>query len=73
MKKEYDFSKMKEVKNPYAGKKKAVGINLSPEVIDYFKKLAEQTTIPYQKLIDLYLLDCVKHRKKPSLAWNSIG
>jgi len=41
MKKEYDFSKMKEVKNPYAGKKKAVGINLSPEVIDYFKKIAE--------------------------------
>jgi hypothetical protein len=37
MKKEYDFSKMKGLKNPYAGKKKAVGINLSPEVVDYFK------------------------------------
>ena len=43
MKKEYDFSKMKEVKNPYVSKKKAVGINLSPEVIDYFKKIAEET------------------------------
>lgn len=69
MKKEYDFSKMKEVKNPYAGRKKAVGINLSPEVIDYFKKLSEKAGIPYQKLIDLYLLDCVKHRKKLSLTW----
>lgn len=69
MKKEYDFSKMKEVKNPYAGKKKAVGINLSPEVIDYFKKTAEKSGIPYQKLIDLYLLDCVRHHKKPSLKW----
>jgi predicted DNA binding CopG/RHH family protein len=69
MKKEYDFKAMKEVKNPYAGKKKAVGINLSPEVIDYFKKLAGKTRIPYQKLIDLYLLDCVKHRKKSSLRW----
>jgi predicted DNA binding CopG/RHH family protein len=69
MKKEYDFSKMKEVKNPYAGKKKAVGINLSPAVIDYFKRLAEQTQIPYQKLIDLYLLDCVKRRKRLSLTW----
>ena len=69
MKKEYDFSKMKEIKNPYAGKKKAVGINLSPEVIDYFKRMAAQTRIPYQKLIDLYLLDCVKHRKKLSLNW----
>lgn len=69
MKKEYDFSKMKEIKNPYAGKKKAVGINLSPMVIDYFKKLAEETNLPYQKLIDLYLLDCVRHRRKLSLKW----
>lgn len=69
MKKEYDFSKMREVKNPYAGKKKAVGINLSPTVIDYFKKLADETGLPYQKLIDLYLLDCVRHRRKLSLKW----
>lgn len=60
---------MKEIKNPYIGKKKAVGINLSPEVIDYFKKMADQTGVPYQKLIDLYLLDCVKRRKKLSLKW----
>ena len=53
MKKEYDFSKMKELKNPYAGKKQAVGINLSPEVVDYFKGLADETGLPYQKLIDL--------------------
>lgn len=69
MRKEYDFSKMKMMKNPYASKKMAVGINLSPKVIDYFKKLAEETGIPYQKLIDLYLLDCVKNRKKLSLNW----
>lgn len=69
MKKEYDFSKMKEIKNPFAGKKKAVGINLSPTVIDYFKKMADDTEIPYQKLIDLYLLDCVKRKRKISLRW----
>ena len=69
MKKEYDFSKMKGVKNPYAGKKKAVGINLSPIVIDYFKKLSQESGIPYQTLIDLYLLDCVKHKKKPKFDW----
>lgn len=71
MKKEYEFSKMKEIKNPYAGRKKAVGINLSPKVIDYFKKLAQETGIPYQKLIDLYLLDCVRHRRKLSLTWTA--
>ncbi len=69
MRKEYDFLKMKEVRNPYKGKKKAVGINLSPEVIDYFKSMAEETGIPYQKLIDHYLLDCVKRKKKISMKW----
>ncbi|HEX5037723.1 MAG TPA: antitoxin [bacterium] len=69
MRKEYDFSKMKMKKNPYVGMKRAVGINLSPAVIDYFKKMADETGIPYQKLIDLYLLDCVKTRKKLSLNW----
>ncbi|MBF0105656.1 MAG: antitoxin [Deltaproteobacteria bacterium] len=69
MKKEYDFSKMKEIKNPYVNKKKAIGINLSPEVIDYFKEIAAKTNIPYQKLIDLYLLDCVRRRVRPSLKW----
>ena len=69
MKKEYDFSKLKEVRNPYPGKKKAVGINLSSEVLDYFKGLAEDTGVPYQKLIDLYLLDCARRRRKLTLKW----
>ena len=43
MKKEYDFSKLKEIRNPYRSKKKAIGINLSPAVIDYFKAMAEET------------------------------
>jgi hypothetical protein len=69
MKKGYDFSKLKEIKNPYAGRKKAVGINLSPEVVDYFRGLAEETGLPYQKLIDLYLLDCAMKRKKLMMKW----
>ncbi|MGA2812450.1 MAG: antitoxin [Candidatus Acidiferrum sp.] len=69
MRKEYDFSKLKELKNPYAGKKKAVGINLSPEVVDYFKRLAEKTGLPYQKLIDLYLLDCARKGRKLTMKW----
>jgi len=69
MKKEYDFSKLKERRNPYAAKKKAVGINLSPAVVDYFKALAEETGLPYQKLIDLYLLDCAKKGKKLTMKW----
>ena len=69
MKREYDFSKMKELKNRYAGKKQAVGINLNSEVVDYFKGMADETGRPYQKLIDLYLLDCAKKRKKLTMKW----
>jgi predicted DNA binding CopG/RHH family protein len=69
MKKKYNFPKMKEIKNQYAGKKQAVGINLSPKVVDYFKALADETGLPYQKLIDLKLLDYAKKRKKLKMKW----
>jgi len=70
MKKEYDFSKMKGRRNPYAAKlKKQVTIRLGVDVIDYFKELAKETGIPYQNLINLYLRDCVVSGKKPVLNW----
>ena len=48
MKKEYDFSKMKAVKNPYAKVlKKQITIRLNVETIDYFKNMAEELDIPY--------------------------
>ena len=63
MKKEYDFSKAK--KNPYISKlKKQVTINLNEEVIEYFKSMSEETGIPYQNLINLYLIDCVNNNRK---------
>ncbi len=72
MKKEYNLKKMREIPNPYKGKiKKSVGINLSPEVIDYFKAMSDKTDIPYQKLIDMYLKDCVEKKKKLNLRWKS--
>lgn len=72
MKKEYNLKKMKQIENPYKGKiKKGVGINLSHEVIDYFKELSENTGIGYQKLIDMYLLDCVKKKRKIDIKWSA--
>lgn len=69
MRDEYDFSKAK--KNPYTKElKKQVTMNLSPIVIAYFKKESEETGIPYQTLINLYLIDCVKSNKKIDLTWN---
>ena len=68
MRKEYDFSKAK--RNPYASRlKRQITIRLDEPTIDYFKGLAEETGIPYQTLINLYLRECAGSRKKLSLKW----
>ena len=68
MKKEYDFSKMKSRKNPYAAKlKKPVTIRLSEDVIEYFKAMAEESGVPYQSLINLYLRDCANQHRKVAI------
>ena len=70
MRKEYDFSK--SVKNPYAKHlKKQVTLRLGTDVISYFKELADETGIPYQNLINLYLRDCATSHKKLKLNWVS--
>ena len=70
MRKEYDFTSAKP--NSYIKQlKKAVTIRLEPDVIAYFKALSLETHIPYQNLINLYLLDCAREHRKISLKWNS--
>ncbi len=70
MKSEYDFSEMKSRKNPYASKlKKPVTIRLSEDVIEYFKSMAEESGVPYQSLINLYLRDCANHQRKVDIQW----
>jgi predicted DNA binding CopG/RHH family protein len=72
MKTEYDLSKMKSRKNPYATKlKKSVTMRLSEDVIAYFKQMAEEAGVPYQSLINLYLRDCVAHHKKIDISWQT--
>lgn len=72
MKAEYDLSKMKSRKNPYADKlKKSVTMRLSEDVIGYFKKMAEETGVPYQSLINLYLRDCVSQHRKIDISWQT--
>ena len=72
MRREYNFSKMKGRKNPYAKRlKKQVTIRMGVDIIDYFKRLAEETGIPYQNLINLYLRDCVQSQRKISIKWQS--
>ncbi|MBE6136617.1 MAG: antitoxin [Erysipelotrichaceae bacterium] len=63
MKDHYDFSK--GIKNPYAKLlKKQITINIDIKIVEYFKEMANQVGIPYQNLINLYLLDCVKNKRE---------
>jgi predicted DNA binding CopG/RHH family protein len=72
MKKEYDFSKMKSIKNPYAKfLKKQITIKINDNAIAYFKNLANETGITYQNLINLYLTDCANTQKKLKINWKN--
>ena len=63
---------MNGCKNPYAKYlKKQVTLRLGMDVIEYFKGLAEETGIPYQNLINLYLRECAHSGKKLTLNWAS--
>ncbi len=54
MRSSYDFSKAR--RNPYVRRlKKRVTIRLDAATIRYFKRLAAQTGVSYQTLINLYL------------------
>ena len=69
MRSHYDFSK--GIKNPYTDTlKKQITIRLDDSVIDYFKNMAKKTGIPYQNIINYYLLDCVKEKRQLELTFS---
>lgn len=67
MRAEYDFSN--STPNPYAaGAKRAVTMRIDESAIDYFKAEAARTGIPYQNLINLYLIQCAREEKHLAFA-----
>lgn len=71
MREHYDFANMKGKKNPYLKYlKQPVTIRLDRDSVDYFKSLADETNIPYQTLINLYLRDCAMNHRKLTLQWS---
>lgn len=70
MREHYDFSKMKGKKNPYIKYlKQPVTIRLDRDSVEYFKSLSDESNIPYQTLINLYLRDCVVNHRKLQMQW----
>lgn len=65
MRKHYDFSKAK--RNPYARRlKQQVTIRLDQDTVQYFRRMADETGIGYQTLINLYLRQCASSGKELS-------
>ena len=74
MKAEYDLSKLKARKNPYASKlKRPVTMRLSEDVVEYFKHMADEAGVPYQSLINLYLRDCLAQNRKVQINWPQVA
>jgi len=74
MKAEYDLSRMKSRKNPYASKlKRPVTMRLSEDVVEYFKSMADKSGVPYQSLINLYLRDCIAQNRKVKIDWPKLA
>ena len=70
MREEYDIKNLNPRKNPYSNRlKKQITINIDNDTVDYFKGLSENSGIPYQTLINLYLADCAKNKKQLQIAW----
>jgi predicted DNA binding CopG/RHH family protein len=70
MKKSYDFSQAK--RNPYAKRlKQQITIRLDKPTILYFKELSNESGIPYQTLINLYLRDCAVTERKLLMRWKT--
>lgn len=68
----YDYDLTNAIKNPYSDRlKKQITIRLDDNaVISYFKEMADQTGMPYQNIINYYLLDCVKNNKKMKISFS---
>lgn len=68
MRKSYDFSKA--TRNPYAKRvKRQLTIRVDDATIEYFRKLAEEVSLPYQTLINMYLRDCAESRRRLAMKW----
>ena len=69
MRDDYDFTNA--IKNPYSDRlKKQITIRVDDAVIAYFKEMADQTGMPYQNIINYYLLDCVKNHKQMKISFS---
>lgn len=65
MREEYDIKNLNPRKNPYTKvQKKPITMKVSVTTIDYFKEMSEEVGVPYQTLMNFYLDECVREKKR---------
>ena len=73
MRAEYDIENLNPRKNPYfKGLKEQVTINIDNDTVDNNTAdngQGEESGIPYQTLINLYLSDCARNKKQLKVSW----
>lgn len=68
MRTQYEFTKT--TRNPYAARlKRQVTIRLDGPTITHFRQLADETGVPYQTSINLYLGDFAPSGRTLALTW----
>ena len=71
MRDKYNIKELNPRMNPYSKKlKKQITININVETVDYFKNMSDQSGIPYQTLINLYLADCAANKRELAISWS---
>ena len=69
MRKHYDFSNA--IRNPYAKRlKKQITIRVEQDTLAYFKQIAQESEMPYQTLMNLFLRECASQHRKPKILWS---
>lgn len=66
----YDFSNARQ--NPFARRSDSrVTLHLDTGTLDHFRSMADETRIPLETLIALYLRDCATQNRKLRTSWTS--
>ena len=71
MREEYNISALNPRRNPYAAKlNNQITVAIDADIVEYFKSQADSSGIPYQRLINLYLTDCVEKKRQLQVSWS---
>ncbi len=53
---------------PAHSSRRTISINIDAAALEYFKSLSAECGVPYQTLINMYLIQCKDEKKRPVFA-----